>query len=463
MLKTMKRIFIIKWIVVLFVAGYLAGCSEDTGGDRYSFDKVFYVNDASLKLFFGDKQQLTASPTADEFEWSSEDTGIATVTANGLVEAVGVGTTNIVVTQGTVHKSIPVTVTIPSMNSATARAGKNRVQIEVNIKSDRIKGLRMVRLDNNESKEVDIDYQSGVFSFFYEGLTGANRYSFQLFCLDKFGNESEPVEVSANAYGDSYQATLQNAKIKAKTEFGNGIAIGWEGVPGAFYELFYTNRNGVLVSKVEPAGTENSYLIDYQSGSELSYSTLFLPEPSAIDTFRLPPVVVENITNKSNVFSIASPCEIQARDFDLGGEGVGYHDTDNVNQGGNYDYRRNLGDNNSPGVDIEGGSNLGYNNEGEWLMFTVKVVDAGNYALDLNLSVNNGDGGRYSLEVDGVKTAVYSLVNNDNWGDWRWYYERNPDVSRPAVLKLSQGIHKIKYTFESGGYNFMGLKFTYAE
>ena len=68
-----------------------------------------YVNQARLDLFVGESVQLTASPTNEDFTWSSDDRGVATVTANGLVEAVGEGVTNIIVKSGELSREIPIT------------------------------------------------------------------------------------------------------------------------------------------------------------------------------------------------------------------------------------------------------------------------------------------------------------------------------------------------------------------
>ena len=76
---------------------------------------------------------------------------------------------------------------------------------------------------------------------------------------------------------------------------------------------------------------------------------------------------------------------------------------------------RKKGDDNSPGVDLEFGMNIGYTGEGEWQMFTLDVQDAGTYAFDLFRSVNNGNGGYYSLEVDGVPTNSVYMINDNDW------------------------------------------------
>ena len=431
----------------------LAACTD---GKEYVVDHTVYVNYNSLNLFPGDQMQLQASPADETFEWTSEDQAVAKVNASGLVEATGAGTTNIIAAAGRIRKMVAVTVTIPTADNVTARAGRNRVQVELDIRSDRIKTVKVVREDNNESMTMDINYQAGVYNAYYTDLP-EGRHSFSVYCYDRYENESPPVEIVATAYGATYQAQLKNRTIKAATAFGNGLCISWADDDSYRCNLSYLDVTGISRTRAVTRTENASYLTDYGSG--LKYRTAFLPEALSIDTFYVEEIAYENIDNKAPVFSAANPCEIQARDFDIGGEGVGYHDSDDSNSGGNNAYRENLGDMNSRGVDVEGGLNLGYTNAGEWLMFTVNVIDAGDYVADMYLSVN-GDGAKYSLEVDGVKTEAYDLVNNSNWSDWRWYHQTNPSQPQP-VVNLTEGVHKIKFVFESGGFNFMALKFTH--
>jgi hypothetical protein len=77
--------------------------------------------------------------------------------------------------------------------------------------------------------------------------------------------------------------------------------------------------------------------------------------------------------------SATLPCSIQAEDYNLGGEGIGYHDNDWWNLGGAY---RN------DGVDIEpvaGTDNckVAWVRDGEWLGYTVQNPAAGRYRVAL--------------------------------------------------------------------------------
>jgi hypothetical protein len=65
----------------------------------------------------------------------------------------------------------------------------------------------------------------------------------------------------------------------------------------------------------------------------------------------------------------SSPTVFRPGDFDLGGDGVGFHDSDANHSGANgVNYRPNLGDYLSNAMDIEAvEGNIGTTNAGEWL------------------------------------------------------------------------------------------------
>src|SRR5439155_9481294 len=94
------------------------------------------------------------------------------------------------------------------------------------------------------------------------------------------------------------------------------------------------------------------------------------------------------------------PGQIEAENFDDGGEGVAYHDTDTSNQGGAY---------RTTGVDIQatgdsgGGFNVGWVKAGEWLQYTINATSA--ITANFNARVaSSGSGGTFHINIDG--TAV---------------------------------------------------------
>jgi cytochrome c len=136
------------------------------------------------------------------------------------------------------------------------------------------------------------------------------------------------------------------------------------------------------------------------------------------------------------------PGIIQAEDFDGGGEGVGYHDTDASNNGGQY---------RTTGVDVEtagdspAGYNVGWTSAGEWLNYSVNVAADGLYTLQARVA-SSGNGGVFHIEFDGVnKTGPMTNSDSGGWQTWRTLTKSN--------INLSAGTHVMRLVMDSNGAN----------
>ncbi|MDZ7317172.1 MAG: PA14 domain-containing protein [candidate division KSB1 bacterium] len=141
------------------------------------------------------------------------------------------------------------------------------------------------------------------------------------------------------------------------------------------------------------------------------------------------------------------PGTIQAEDFDHGGEGVGYHDADEINQGGAYRFE---------GVDIFlcSDSGNGYHVDqfeaGEWLQYTADVMTTGYY--DLLFRVNSqSDQGSFSLYQNG-RALVENLVVPNTGGLWQ-------DVVIDSV-RLEAGVQTWRFVCTQGGFKFNYFRVT---
>src|SRR5207248_2459365 len=72
-----------------------------------------------------------------------------------------------------------------------------------------------------------------------------------------------------------------------------------------------------------------------------------------------------------------TPTVLQAENFDLGGEGVAYHDTDAANLGGAY--RPTEAVDLEPTTNPGGGYDVGWMHAGEYLQYTVNVAADADY------------------------------------------------------------------------------------
>ena len=144
----------------------------------------------------------------------------------------------------------------------------------------------------------------------------------------------------------------------------------------------------------------------------------------------------------------AIPGTIEAEDYDTGGEGVAFHDTDSGNSGSQY---------RSEGVDIEvcgeGGYNVGWIVTGEWLEYTVDVAATGNY--DLEIRVARSPTGSSSLFVESDGTDVTGLMSVPSTGGWQTWTSINQ-----SGVYLTAGEHVLRIYMDGGDFNVNRLTFS---
>jgi hypothetical protein len=140
------------------------------------------------------------------------------------------------------------------------------------------------------------------------------------------------------------------------------------------------------------------------------------------------------------------PGTIEAEDYDLGGEGIAYHDTTPGNLGGAY---------RQDDVDIEklaglATPNVGWIRNGEYLTWTAEIGTAGSYTMTARVASPNS-GRTAALQVDGTQAATISVPNTGSFATFR-------TVSVPATLPA--GTHTLKLVFSGDGQNIDSIAFT---
>ncbi len=141
----------------------------------------------------------------------------------------------------------------------------------------------------------------------------------------------------------------------------------------------------------------------------------------------------------------AVPGIIQAENYDLGGEGVAYHDTDpNQNTGGAYrptegvDIRA-INDPNNPGYLVKDIYT------GEWLNYTISVPATGGYIISVYTA------GTYTpryvhFNLDGANlTGQINLLTTIDWDHF------TPASS--SAVTIPAGIHTLRLCFDTGDFN----------
>lgn len=200
--------------------------------------------------------------------------------------------------------------------------------------------------------------------------------------------------------------------------------------PGQFTEK---NNSGYIASVAEAAGLQGEFK---NIGDRIN--TIPLPDFSNV----VPQApFVENMT---------IPGAIEMENYDEGGQSVSFNDKDFVNEGGVY---------REDGVDItqidstdkSKGYAVGYTHAGEWMEYTVKVADAGEYVFLANVATGL-EGSSFQLFMDGK--AITDTVVAPKGADWNTY-----DVVEGKTTALEAGEHVLRVLITGDYLNIDWIKF----
>lgn len=144
------------------------------------------------------------------------------------------------------------------------------------------------------------------------------------------------------------------------------------------------------------------------------------------------------------------PGRIEAEDYDLGGEGVAYHEENTNGNEGLATYRNDQVDVETT-KDASGTYNVGYILQNEWLEYTVNVANTGLYTIDLRMATS-GAGKTIHIEFDGVN--ISDAITVPNTGDWQTW----ATVSVTGI-SLTQGQHIMRVAFDASYMNLNYLNF----
>lgn len=183
----------------------------------------------------------------------------------------------------------------------------------------------------------------------------------------------------------------------------------------------------------------DSIIIQRKRGTQLDYSDLVVIGPDETQYLDVKPTVnnyynyrvIAHYNDSAGVYSqpvrvffpewvrpvrayfndtlMVVPGVIEAENFDLGGEGLSYHDADELNIPGKYrpdegvDIYDRLGD----------GYHVGNVTAGEWLEYSVNVLQEGWYNISAHIASWTG-GGTFQIEVDTVQSPVLTVKTSNS-------------------------------------------------
>jgi len=144
------------------------------------------------------------------------------------------------------------------------------------------------------------------------------------------------------------------------------------------------------------------------------------------------------------------PGTIEAENYDVGGEGVGYHDTSAGNAGAVY---RNDDVDIQSTTDTEGGYNVCTVTPGEWLKYSVFIPTPGMYKLELRVARLTAGNSSLHVECDGNDiTGLLSVPCTGGWQTWT-------TITKTGIY-LNTINQTIKIYCDGGDFNINWFKFS---
>mgnify|MGYP000335402745 CR=1 FL=1 len=194
------------------------------------------------------------------------------------------------------------------------------------------------------------------------------------------------------------------------------------------------SRSGThVVQAVDLPGGDGSYDVTLQSASSSPSSRTLAKTASSQQPYPDSPQSL--------------PGTVQAQLYDLGGEGVAYHDTSSENEGGVFRV--------DEGVDLErtkdatGEYNVGWTREGEWLEYTVDVTP-GTYDVEARVAAKADQ--QFRVLLDGTELGVVDVPDTGGWQNWQ-------TVTVPDVDVETDGTGLLRVEGLSNNWNLNWLRF----
>jgi hypothetical protein len=237
----------------------------------------------------------------------------------------------------------------------------------------------------------------------------------------------------------SFSCTAPEAVTYAATVLGEFTSINWNFGVGA------TPATGT--GKTPPAVT-------YATAGNPTVTMTLTNADTTVVVSKAPVQVSACVRTPYSGTAAVIPGVIKATEYDNGGQGVAYNDSDVANRGAALDPSVPRP---TEGVDTENGdagyTNVGYSATGEWLKYTVNVLRTGLYRVTVRASTGATSTGSLRLLVNDMdKTGVIPVPATGGFGNYQDLVINNVylEASPNATLKfdiVSASVNFSKLTF----------------
>lgn len=175
------------------------------------------------------------------------------------------------------------------VDSVRFRSGDERILFYGLLTSDpKITRIKVYWHSRSDSLTLDIERSAGIDTLRESLPLPEGRYNFEVFSYDAEGNSSVPVNASGVSYGAEYKASLYNRPVKQVEKVGDDVIIDWYNgdETSPFVRIDYTDTDNRTHRVNVATGEKQTTLKNYRSMSRFTLQTYYLPDASAVDTFK---------------------------------------------------------------------------------------------------------------------------------------------------------------------------------
>lgn len=179
-------------------------------------------------------------------------------------------------------------------------SGKERFKLEFWLSDPRATEMRVYWSQKKDSLIIPIPAERNfedAISVIADNGIAEGQYSLILVTCDQLGNKSVNDEENVTVYGDIYQNALNARMVESVSASSGKVTITW----GNCYSddeigirVSYTDLSGAKQSVTYETATleATSVITNVDVTKEITYTTMYLPEPTAIDIFYTPEQVI---------------------------------------------------------------------------------------------------------------------------------------------------------------------------
>jgi aryl-phospho-beta-D-glucosidase BglC (GH1 family) len=273
----------------------------------------------------------------------------------------------------------------------------------------------------------------------------AQKYGFAYCVWDNGENYSMQVLYRAAKKWDEVKDILIHSTLKSPRNpklsllQDTIIHLNWSNVladnDSIYIERRTTSSNYYRIAALK--GDTSSFQDVYPFPNKYYYYRVIAHYDTGYDVYSHParifmPIYVQKVRNPFKGEPLSIPGIIEAEDFDLGGEGLTYHDSDGINMAG--DYRPD------EGVDVYDRNGDGYHIgnaiPGEWYEYSVNISESGEYEVDVYLAAIEG-GGKFIIKIGETESdTLYAAAS----------YSRLDTKSTATTMNLMAGEQIMRFT-----------------